>query len=125
MSETAHTRRGGQAAVAKTLWKDRALSAERELRKVRAELPEIRAGLDAIEGHMMWLIRPEHRFSIGQRVEFSRRARECGFPKRKRSAKGIVKEIDGFSLVVLLDFYQQPHSYHHAFFNPVSGPKLF
>lgn len=120
MKKAAHTK------VAKgAKWKDRALAAEQELRKVRAELPEIHAGLDAIEGHMIWLIAPEQRFRIGQRVVFGRRARARGFPKRKQSDKGVVKRIEGFSLVVLLDGYRRPHTYHHAFFNPVSGPELF
>jgi hypothetical protein len=88
-------------------------------------LPEIRAGLDAIEDHMIWLIKPDARFSVGQRVEFSRRGRAAGFPSRKASASGVVKKLEGFSLVVLLDGYRRPHAYHHAFFNPVSGPKLF
>jgi hypothetical protein len=94
-------------------------------KEIRDTIAEIKQGLDAIEDHMIWQIKPEQRFKIGQRVEFGRRARERGFPQRKRSAKGIVKAIDGFNLVVLLDFYARPKSFYHAFFNPVSGPKVF
>jgi hypothetical protein len=117
--------RGMTDLEAANIWKRRALMTERELGKVRAELPEIRASLDTIAAHMMWLIRAEQRFRIGRRVEFSRRARDRGFPKRKQSAKGVIKGFDGFSVDVLLDGYKHRHTYHHAFFNPVSGPKLF
>lgn len=98
--------------------------AEKQM-EARALLAEIRAKLSIIESHLMWMITAEQRFRIGQRVEFSRRARERGFPKRKRSEKGFVKAVNSFSVVVKLDGYKQTHSYHHAFFNSVSGPKLF
>jgi hypothetical protein len=94
-------------------------------KRISAELAEIRQKLDSIEEHLVWLIKPDQRFAVGRRVEFSRRARKRGFPLRKRATRGIVKAIDGFSVVVLLDGYRKPSSYHHAFFNPVSGPKLF
>lgn len=92
---------------------------------IRRTLERIKTGLDNIEDHMVWLITPIQRFHLNQRVEFSRRARKRGFPTRKASFKGVVKAINGFSISVLLDGYKRTHSYHHAFFNPVSGPKLF
>jgi len=117
--------RGMSDLEAARLWKDRALTAERELRKVKEELPEIRSGLDAIESHMAWLIKADQRFARGQRVEWSRAGRKRGYPHRKIAQQGSVKGMDDFSLVVLLDGYKKPHSFHHSFFNPVQGPKLF
>jgi hypothetical protein len=92
---------------------------------VSALLREIRGRLAAIEDNLIWVIKPEQRFRIGHRVEFSRRAVERGIAKRKRSSKGYVKSIVGFSVVVQFDGQKQRHTYHHAFFNPVTGPKLF
>lgn len=82
--------------------------------------------LSTIEAHMAWLIKPDVRFRVGQRVEWSRRGRNAGFNRRRKvAAKGTVKGISGFSLIVKLDGLKQEKSYHHAFFNPVTGPKLF
>lgn len=92
---------------------------------IRSELDAIFKKLGALEGHMIWLIRSDARFRVGQRVEWSRRGREQGFPRRKIAQKGTVKAISGFSIVVKLDGLKQQRSFHHAFFNPVSGGKLF
>jgi len=88
-------------------------------------IAQIRDKLAMIEGHLAWLIKPAQRFRVGQRVEFSLKAHRAGFPARQRSEKGVVKAIVGFSVVVQLDGQKQRRTYHHAFFNPVSGPKLF
>lgn len=89
------------------------------------ELSQIRKLLDSIEDNYVWLIKTDARFRIGQRVEFSRRARRRGINSRTKSDTGIIKNISGFSIVVLLDGYKHTKSFHHAFFNPVKGPKLF
>lgn len=94
-------------------------------KSVASELAEIRQKLDVIEGYMIWLIRPDVRFRIGQRVEWSRRGRKRGFPRRKCAQRGTVKAFDGFSILVQLDGLKQPRTYHHGFFNPVTGLKLF
>jgi hypothetical protein len=94
-------------------------------KRVKTQLDSISEKLRSIEEHMIWLIKPDTRFRVGQRVEWSRRGRECGHPRRKIAQRGTVKAIRGFSVVVKLDGLKQPTSYHHAFFNPVSGPKLF
>jgi len=96
-----------------------------EDKAVAAALSEIREKLDTVENYMIWLITPDQRFRIGQRVKWSRRAHKRGFPKRKCAQKGVIKSIDGFSVVVQLDGLKQPRSYHHAFFNPINGSKLF
>lgn len=103
----------------------RKLGTQEKKPQVSQLIADIHAKLDAIEAHLIWTIRPEQRFRIGQRVAFSRRAHKIGFPARKRSEKGVVRGIDGFSVVVQLDGQKQRRSYHHAFFNAVSGPKLF
>lgn len=81
--------------------------------------------LEIIEEHMAWLIKAGQRFKVGQRVEWSRRGRKAGFPTRKKATKGTVKEVTAFSIVVKLDGLKREGQYQHAFFNPVSGPKLF
>lgn len=90
-----------------------------------AALSEINKRLDVIVERMSWLIKAEQRFKVGQRVEWSRQARRQGFPTRKVAQKGTVKAIQGFSVVVKLDGLKQVNSYHHSFFNAVSGEKLF
>lgn len=91
----------------------------------RAQIAEINKKLDTIEDGLAWLIRPEHRFIVGQRVEWSRRGRAHGFPTRKKAQRGTVKAMSGFSVCVKLDGLKQQRDYHHAFFNPVGGLKLF
>lgn len=82
--------------------------------------------LSSIEEHMAWIIKPEQRFRVGQRVEWSRKAHKQGWMVRKNARRGTVKAIEVFSIVVKLDNYKgKPRRFHHAFFNPVSGPKLF
>jgi hypothetical protein len=94
--------------------------------RTAAVIEDIKAKLTLIEDYMMWLIQADQRFKLGQRVEWSRRARQLGFPHRKCAEKGgIVKGLDSFSVDVLLDGYRRPHSFHHAFFNPISGARLF
>jgi hypothetical protein len=93
--------------------------------KIRSELDQITKQLDTISEMMAWLIMPDSRFTIGQRVEWSRKGRKSGFPRRKCAQKGTVKAIDGFSITVRMDGIKHPDKYHHAFFNPVKGEKLF
>jgi hypothetical protein len=93
--------------------------------QIRTQLDAICEKLKAIEEHMAWTIKAEQRFGIGQRVEWSRKAREAGFPTRKKAKRGTVKGVGLFSIVVKLDSLKKPGGYHHAWFNPISGPKLF
>jgi len=88
-------------------------------------LKEFSAKLSIIEENMIWVIRADQRFHDGQRVEWSRRGRRCGYPKRKIAQRGTVINIDAFSIIVKLDGLKQARSFHHAFFNPVTGAKLF
>jgi predicted trehalose synthase len=88
-------------------------------------IAEIHAKLNTIEEHLAFLIRAEDRFRVGQRVEFSRVAHRKHIPTRKRSLKGVVKKVHGFSIDVHLDGMKKPRGFHHMFFNPVTGQKLF
>lgn len=92
---------------------------------IQSVVNEIKEKLKSIEDHMVWLIKPDSRFWKKQRVEWSRRAREQGWPRRKIAQKGTVLEVRGFTIVVKLDGMKHAKEFHHAFFNPVSGPKLF
>jgi hypothetical protein len=92
---------------------------------VESLIAEIKARLTTIEEYMAWLIRADQRFKVGQRVEWSRAGKRAGFPHRKVAQRGTVRALDSLSIEVLLDGYTRPHSFHHSFFNPVSGPKLF
>jgi hypothetical protein len=94
-------------------------------KELQSELKAISKQLECIEEHMGWMIRPEQRFQIGQRVEWSRKAIKAGLPTRKKSNKGIIKAVNSFSIVVHMDGVKKPRTYHHAFFNPVTGQKLF
>ena len=94
--------------------------------EIAGELAEIHERLDAIGEHMAWFIRVDQRFSKGQRVEFSQKARRSGNWRRMVDRKAIVKGIEnGFCLVVQIDGFKSVRYFHHSFFNPVSGPKLF
>lgn len=93
--------------------------------KIKSVLAGIESKLSIIEEHVVWLIQAESRFRIGQRVEWSRRGRNRGFPSRKCAQRGTVRAVNGFSVVVQLDGIKIQRSFHHAFFNPVIGPKLF
>jgi hypothetical protein len=93
--------------------------------KIKSTIDQINEKLKVIEEHMCWLIKPDARFRVGQRVEWSRRGRERGFARGKLAQKGTVKAIDGFGIVVKLDGRKHPKRYHHAFFNSVNGKKLF
>lgn len=44
---------------------------------VFSTLSEIKERLSALESYMIWLIKPDVRFQIGQRVEWSRRGRRA------------------------------------------------
>lgn len=92
---------------------------------VQSLIAEIKARLETIEEYMAWLIRADQRFKVGQRVEWSRKARRGGYPHRKVAQRGTVKALDSLSIEVLLDGYTRRHTFHHSHFNPVSGPKLF
>lgn len=94
-------------------------------KRFSSALADIRKKLDTIEDYMIWLIKPDIRFWIGQRVEWSRRARKRGFPSRKCAQRGVVNKIEDFTIVVQMDGLKHPGRYHHAFFNPAAGPKLF
>ncbi|PYS92502.1 MAG: hypothetical protein DMF62_00405 [Acidobacteria bacterium] len=96
-----------------------------EIKGVAKTISEIREKLNTVENYMIWLIKPEVRFRIGHRVEWSRLARKRGYPTRKCAQRGRVKAINGFSILVQLDGLKKPKLYHHAFFNPVNGSKLF
>lgn len=94
--------------------------------QIRQTIADIHTKLDSIEDHIAWMIKAEQRFRVGQRVRFSRGAHRNNIvPRTTLAKKGVVKRVDGFSVVVLIDGRKHPHSYHHAFFNPVTGPKLF
>jgi hypothetical protein len=88
-------------------------------------IAEIKARLTTIEDYMAWLIRADQRFCVGRRVEFSRKAKRNGIVPKTLAKKGTVKRMDTFSVWVLIDGRKQPRCWHHSFFNPVSGPKLF
>lgn len=95
--------------------------------RIHQVIDSIQAKLALLEEYAAWTIRGNQRFKIGQRVEFSRKAKEKTISDRTKGGvtRGKVTAIDGFILKVLLDGYKRPHGYHHSFFNPVSGPKLF
>lgn len=97
---------------------------EKQTEKIVAE---IRQKLTNIEGYMVWLITAGQRFHKGQRVEFSKRAVRNGLvPSTRTNVRSTIKSVGpGFSILVKPDDRKQPRSYHHAFFNPISGPKLF
>lgn len=102
------------------------MRAKNTKKKIITTLDEITEHLDSIAEHMAWLIKPDTRFRVGQRVEWSRKGRRLSMHRRKVAQRGVVKAIGGgFTLTVKLDGQKQERSYHHAFFNPVSGPKLF
>ncbi len=93
---------------------------------VESLIAEIRASLEVIKSNLAWLIKADQRFVIGQRVVFSNKARQQFIARGKRAKlKGTVRGVDLFSIEVQLDGVKRKRSYHHSFFNPVSGPKLF
>lgn len=94
-------------------------------KRIMSQIDQICEKLDGIEEQMVWLIKPDQRFHVGQRVEWSKRGRKMGYPRRKIAQRGTVKEINGFSILVRLDGLKQEIKFHHAFFNPLFGPKLF
>ena len=96
--------------------------------KIQKLIRQINEKLDAIEDLMAWRILARERFKVGQRVEFSRSADRSGISKGRKGGvrRGRIVSIDdGCGVVVLLDGYKKPTGFHHAFFNPVSGPKVF
>lgn len=99
--------------------------------KVEKSIPQLLAQIEeklkAIEEYAAWMVRGDQRFKVGQRVQFSRKAIEQGFSRGdKRGKKGKVLAIEnGFWLKVQIDGLKHPKDFHHSFFNPVSGPKLF
>ena len=91
-------------------------------------LTAISEKLRTIEHCLAWTIHADQRFEIGQRVEFSRHADEQNISRHKRGGRrGIIKAIgwDNFTIYVQLDGHKTTSRYHHSFFNPISGPKLF
>ena len=98
---------------------------QRPTPKTAELIAEIKERLTTIEEYMAWMIRADQRFRVGQRVEFSRKAQRNGIVPRTLARKGTVKRIDLLSVWVLIDGRKQPGCWHHAFFNAVSGPKLF
>jgi hypothetical protein len=93
--------------------------------QIKTEIEQIKESLERISEYMAWTIKPTQRFIIGQRVEWSRKARKQGYPTRKIAQKGTVKAINSFTITVKLDGLKKVKNYHHAFFNPVLGQKLF
>lgn len=94
--------------------------------KLKDVIAEIREKLDRIESQFIWMVKPEQRFRIGQRVKFSNRAKRAHLVSRnKLERRATIKSFNVFSVVVQLDEKKHPVSYHHAFFNPVRGPQLF
>lgn len=101
------------------------MTIEEKRLELAREIAAINEKLTAIEDAVAWLIKPDLRFRIGQRVEWSRSGRRAGFPYRKKAQRGTVKGIGAFMITVKMDSMKRESSFHHAFFNPVSGPKLF
>lgn len=93
--------------------------------QIHQKIKEIEEHLDSISEHMAWLISAEQRFQIGQRVEWSRKGKAQGFLRRKNCHRGTVKGVNSFTITVQLDGLKHASKFHHAFFNPISGPKLF
>lgn len=88
----------------------------------------IQKKLELIEQYMAFTITADRRFEIGQRVEWSDKARKCGMARMRngRIPKGNVLSFNSAFLIrVKLDGRKTVSSYHHAWFNPVGGPKLF
>jgi hypothetical protein len=96
-------------------------------RQLKPIIDGISEKLKLIEEYTAWQIHANQRFKVGQRVEFSRKAMKGGLGPGKRGVtKGkLIKIADSWIVVVRLDGYKAPRAYHHSFFNPVSGPKLF
>jgi hypothetical protein len=92
---------------------------------IKEVLSDIRAQLNEIEEHLQWSLFAEQRFRIGDKVEWSRKARRQGFPRRKVAQRGVIKGMNGFNVVVQLLGTKKSQKFHHAFFNPVYGPHLF
>lgn len=90
-------------------------------------IDQIEQRLEVVEEYVAWSIRADQRFKKGQRVEFSRKAIENRIgPGKKGVTRGVVTGVsDNWSVTVLLDGYKSASSFHHSFFNPVSGAKLF
>lgn len=88
---------------------------------VESLVAAIEKRLDALEDTLSFMVRSNTRFKKGQRVQFSAKAERAGVTRTKGGVrKGSVVEVgDGFTMKVLMDGYQQPHSYHHAFFEKV------
>lgn len=94
-------------------------------KQIEQTIDRINEKLDGILDQMSWHIRAEQRFRVGQRVQWSASGIKKGMPRRKCAKRGTVKAVNGFSVTVKLDGLKQATSYHHGFFNPVNGPKLF
>ena len=95
-------------------------------KSIQDQITLIKRSLETIEEHLAWLIRADARFRVGQRVEWSRKGRKQGFPRRKIAQRGTVLAVrNTFGILVKLDGMKKESSYHHSFFNPVNGPKLF
>jgi hypothetical protein len=89
---------------------------------------EIDQKLNDILDSLAWSVSAGLRFKVGQRVEFSRTADRKGLSARRKKGvrRGTLIAIeDTFWIKVKLDGYAQPSSFHHSFFNPVTGIKLF
>lgn len=90
-------------------------------KRIRSLIDSIEKRIDGLEEGMFWLIRPDQRFKVGQRVQFSaiadRRMISARTKGGVRTGK-VVKVERAVSIVVLLDGYRTPRSYHHMFFEP-------
>lgn len=88
---------------------------------IESILADIEKRLNDIEDVMSFMVRSSQRFKKGQRVQFSAKAERAGITRTKGGVrKGRVIEAgDSFLMKVLMDGYRKPHTYHHAFFEPV------
>ncbi len=94
------------------------MAKKRSVRSVEQLVSDINERLDSIEDLMMFTIRADQRFRVGQRVKFSAKAERQQISKG-RPPRGTVKRVDSVSVVVLLDGRKQPTSFNHMFLEPV------
>lgn len=89
-------------------------------------IADINDRLNGLEESMMWTIKATDRFKPGQRVEFSPMADRNGLSLRRKGGvrTGVVEQVDSsFTIMVRLDGYTKPISFHHKFFQPSSKRK--
>lgn len=81
-------------------------------------IADINKRLDNIECLTSWLVKAEHRFRVGQRVEFSAAAERAGLTRQRKGGvrTGKVVGVSGFTVDVLLDGYKKSRGFQHGFF---------